>query len=348
MDNGDTLFDFLESAAVSDIGRRRKRNEDSVAHIPSHGVFCIADGMGGEDAGDVASQATVREVVAAMDAMTDLGERSSAQTKGDALDRALRKASEWIRKRSEEQGRGLSGSTVVVLTFDAARPAHGVALHAGDSRIYRLRKKDLEQLTRDHSMAEESGLSKSQMPKMFRGMVTRAVGISENLQLARAEVEVREGDLFLLCSDGLSGMLSHKKIRRLLLRHDDKPVATLAENLVAAANDAGGEDNISAILVRVGSFPPPVPVADAKPAEAKTDTDLLTPATAERANAEPVPGEEDECERETAETALLAPGAADRHGRSGPNDRPATGETLPRAMPKPHGLFGLFSGKDKE
>ncbi len=336
MDKDNALFEYLESADASDVGRRRRRNEDSVARIHAQGVFCVADGMGGEDSGDVASQATVREVTEAMNGLTDPSVRASAEKKGQALDRALHDASEWIRKRAEDQGRGISGSTVVALAFDAFAPVRAVAVHAGDSRIYRLRKNALTQITRDHSMAEESGLSKKQLPKMFRGMVTRAVGISENLQLAHTDVDVREGDLFLLCSDGLTGMLSDRKIRRRLLKDERAPLDDLVVDLVADANHAGGEDNISVILVRVGAFPPPPATEEAEQAERETRTDVgLAASPSEKSAAN------EDSEKETADTAPLNPPAAP-DGAEARNAGNETAETLRRPPQKLKNLTRLF------
>lgn len=246
---------FWDSADASDIGRHRKRNEDAVARLQAHGVFCIADGMGGENAGDVASQAVVRELKDAVLALADEPVPMSVESMCQTLEQALSDAGEWIRKRAEQQGQGVSGTTVVVLALDTLSPGRAMALHAGDSRLYRLRKRELTRLTRDHSILEESGLPKKKLPRMFHGMVTRAIGISDDTKLERTEVEVREGDLFLLCSDGLTGLLSDRKIRRLLLKYAHAPLDDTVASLVAGANEAGGHDNISVILVRVGPFP---------------------------------------------------------------------------------------------
>ncbi len=328
-------FAFLESAYASDIGRRRKRNEDSVASLHERGVFCVADGMGGEDAGDVASQAVVRGVNEAMAGEIPRNDILRVEDKCRRLDRALHESSEWIRKRAEAAGRGMSGSTVVLLAFDAVEPRAAVALHAGDSRLYRLRDEELTQITRDHSMAEESGMSKSQLPKIFRGMVTRAVGIQENIEIARTEVDVREGDLFLLCSDGLSGMLPDRKIRRLLLKNQSESLGETVAALVTAANDAGGEDNVSVIAVRVGALPASPPDGEGgEQEEDETRTDPRALATAAAAALAEKETEEDETERETADTLPL-PAAGGGEGKE-------TAETVRRPAGKCAPLARLF------
>ncbi|MDI6773874.1 MAG: SpoIIE family protein phosphatase [Verrucomicrobiota bacterium] len=136
-------------------------------------------------------------------------------------------------------------------------PEQAVALHAGDSRLYRYRKGGLAQMTRDHSLAEEAGFkNRKGLPRVFRGMVTRGVGIRENLALEETAVEARESDLFILCSDGLTGMVSDKRLRKLLRMNEEASLKELARTLVAEANESGGDDNISVILVRVGPLKP--------------------------------------------------------------------------------------------
>jgi PPM family protein phosphatase len=256
-------FEYLTSTELSDIGRKRSRNEDAVTRIPEYGVFCLADGMGGGDAGDEASQRTVEGVADGL--RTHLAGRTAAtgDTKCRVVRREVNLASQWIHQRSQERGRGVSGSTVVTLVFDPVKPSAAFVLHAGDSRLYRFRKNALAQITSDHSFAAEAGYkSGDQIPQQFRGVVTRAVGIKDSVELERTELDIVEGDLLLMCSDGLSGMVPDKKIRKFCRKHAEKPLEELAQALVAAANEAGGKDNISVVLVRAGALVP-IPASEA-------------------------------------------------------------------------------------
>ncbi|MCK5849306.1 MAG: serine/threonine-protein phosphatase [Kiritimatiellae bacterium] len=248
-------FDYLDSAELSDIGQRRKRNEDSVLRVASHGVFCVADGMGGADSGDVASSATVREIKNGLTDQTEKHIIAEASEKIQIVCDSLFHANEWIKERAADRGRGMSGSTVVILIFDAFDPRKAVCLHAGDSRIYRLRGNRFDQITRDHSIAEAAGFKdKKNIPKTFRGVVTRAIGIETNLDIEQTPVDVQKADLFLLCSDGLSGMVSDRKIKRILRARRGASLSRLAADLVEEANRRGGDDNISVVLVDVGEF----------------------------------------------------------------------------------------------
>lgn len=251
------MFEYLKSAELSDVGRKRKRNEDSLLRVESHAVFCVADGMGGADAGDVASSATVREIGEALRKNIDARSVAFASEKSRIVCEALGRANEWIKERSQQRGRGMSGSTVAVLIFDAVTPSRALCLHAGDSRVYRLRAGKLEQVTRDHSIAEAAGFKdRRSVPKTFRGVVTRAIGIEKNLDIEETPTTVEAGDLFMLCSDGLSTMLSDRRLRKILRGRGQASVDELAARLVDQANRQGGDDNITVVLVDVGEMAP--------------------------------------------------------------------------------------------
>lgn len=251
------MFEYLTSTELTDVGMRRKRNEDSVLRVESHAVFCVADGMGGADAGDVASSATVREIDESLKRNIDARSVAFASEKSRIVCEALGHANEWIKARSQERGRGMSGSTVAVLIFDAVSPAGALCLHAGDSRVYRFRNGKLDQITRDHSIAEAAGFKdRRSVPKTFRGVVTRAIGIEKNLDIEETGVDVESGDLFLLCSDGLTTMLTDRRLRKILRGRTQMSVKDLAARLVEQANKRGGDDNISVVLVDVGELVP--------------------------------------------------------------------------------------------
>jgi protein phosphatase len=242
----------LETAAVTDIGLRRANNEDAVLQLPDLGVFCVADGMGGQEEGEVASKAVVDTLEHAFSHVP------KAQKNGMVLDKnllscqAIEEAGRWIYDRSNENGSPGTGTTAIALVFDQDPLEGATSWHAGDSRLYRYRNGDLVLCTRDHSVAALAGVSdENALPAMFRGMVTRAVGVQETVELEKTEIDVQKGDIFLLCSDGLTRMLSDSHIADILSTFKPSQASSLARDLVNEANRLGGEDNISVILVAV-------------------------------------------------------------------------------------------------
>jgi len=171
---------------------------------------------------------------------------------------------------------------VVVLLFDAWQPSQGVCLHAGDSRVYVYRDGHFKLLTRDHSVAAAAGVSDERsLPAFCRGVVTRAVGLDEHVNLELTPVEVHPGDLFLLCSDGLTKMLTDAAIAKLLKKQVGAAnFDGLAQNLVDTANAAGGEDNVSVVLVRVADTLPPARGGTPEAAVPGMSTVILTSETA--------------------------------------------------------------------
>ena len=191
-----------------------------------------------------------------------------------------------------------TGSTAVVLVFDRAWPSRALVLHAGDSRAYRYRADKLVQLSADHSVAAAAGLPDDKnLPAMFRGVITRAVGLENAVVLEETATDVMAGDLFLLCSDGLNKMVSDKLLQKLLKKHRDGDLAAAARALVDEALKAGGEDNVSAVLVRVAAELPQEPTLELPPQTLRLEQEPLGPPRPEVA---PAASEE---ERETGQTA---------------------------------------------
>ena len=143
------------------------------------------------------------------------------------------------------------GTTVVCLFFSPDQPDRAIALHAGDSRVYRYRGRKLEQLTEDHSIAGSLGVDESTLHPFMQGVITRAVGIQADLELEETEVEVKPGDLFIVCSDGLTRMLNDRTLAR-IIRANRAKMEALVQAMVTEANQAGGYDNITLIAVQVG------------------------------------------------------------------------------------------------
>jgi protein phosphatase len=246
----------LKMASSTDPGMVRSHNEDSLAIDTDIGLAVLADGMGGYNAGEVASGiavALIREEVRKALADSDPS-RSEASPVLRAV-RVLREqctranASIFQSAQNQPQYAGM-GTTLVVAVFRDNRVLLG---HVGDSRCYRLRDGRLQQITRDHSLLQEqidAGLITPEQAAFSanKNLVTRAVGVEDSVLLETHQHDVLPGDLFLMCSDGLSDMLDDDGISQVLQQHESLEQCT--HGLIEAANDAGGKDNISVILGR--------------------------------------------------------------------------------------------------
>ena len=259
-------FSYLTSAELTDIGYRRPNNEDALVRLPEQGVFCIADGMGGVQGGAAASQAVADALRETFTESSDAPFALTAKASARLIAHALDSASQRIKAQADERGFIGSGSTAVVLAFDRISPSRALVLHAGDSRAYRYRNDTLDQLSADHSVAAAAGLAdEGDLPAMFRGVITRAVGLEDTVELEETAVDIEPNDLFLLCSDGLSKMVPDRLLQGLLREHAAAPLDTLARLLMDEALHAGGEDNVSVLLVRVADALPEAPTQETPP-----------------------------------------------------------------------------------
>ncbi|MCP3717565.1 protein phosphatase 2C domain-containing protein [Paraburkholderia sp. CNPSo 3076] len=231
------------SASRTDVGRVRALNEDACLDQPQRGLWAVADGMGGHTAGDLASGMIVRALGALVvpNALTSF----SATARG-----TLQTVNHQLREEAARRGVRMIGSTVAVLM---AKGREFAWLWAGDSRIYLYRDAQLEALTTDHSYVAElqaqghlSAEAARHHPSQH--LITRAVGAADWLDLDEGRIVVRDGDLFLLCSDGLSNEVQAPEMVRALEAGDCQHVTDL---LVEMALQAGGRDNITAVVVRV-------------------------------------------------------------------------------------------------
>ena len=240
----------LVVAARSDVGMIRAGNEDNfhTKSDDSGGIFIVADGMGGHAAGEVASEMAVEILRDQLSALRDLHDRNAA----DKVMNALRGANLAIYNRTvtETDKQGM-GTTASVLIISGRRYLIG---QVGDSRIYLLRDGVLRQLTKDHSYVQEQVDAGFLTPEQARyhpysNVITRCVGASDDVEPDSFAGETRDGDLFLVASDGLTGMVDDRRLQQLLISRAEPQ--RIVDSLIAEANGRGGLDNITAILVLV-------------------------------------------------------------------------------------------------
>jgi len=228
----------------SNTGNKRRRNEDSFVVAPP--LFAVADGMGGAQAGEVASK-----LAAAALEDTDPGSAGGEERVVALIQEANRRVYE--RSNADPAASGM-GTTITAALVEGTRVTFG---HVGDSRAYLLRDGVMEQLTEDHSLVNELMKSGKLSPEEAethpqRSVITRALGTDPDVDVDTFVVEAQEGDLFLICSDGLTTMVGDEDILQLLERHHDD-LDRAAKSLVAAANRAGGEDNITVVAFTISA-----------------------------------------------------------------------------------------------
>jgi protein phosphatase len=257
-------------SGVTDVGRKREANEDCFAAVIEDSLFVVADGMGGHAAGEVASHLAVtaisdfiastrRDAEVTWPYDYDITMSEECNRLKTAIRLANQKILDTISHKKELEG---MGTTLVGVLIADSRLCVG---HVGDSRAYLIRSGEISQLTSDHSWVNEqvklgflSKIDAGRHP--FRNVVTRALGSKEDVVVDVAEQELKAGDFLLLCSDGLNTMLDDEKIVRLVVDNTDD-VEAAAKALIAGANQNGGEDNVTVILIKVEKDPARLPQA---------------------------------------------------------------------------------------
>jgi serine/threonine protein phosphatase PrpC len=249
---------MVEIAGLSDTGRHRKRNEDAIDWDAGLGLVMVADGMGGNQGGDIASVTALRSIKNDMRrALVDLrrrGERSNVrEQRGALVIELVRRANQAVRQSAARDSRlhGMGTTLVMCLLSDT----YLTVAHVGDSRLYRLRAGSLERLTEDHSIVQElvgrgEMSAKQAAISRNRNVITRALGINPDVMVDIAHHDLASGDLYMLCSDGLTSMASESEIADTLATNADSLDGS-AKSVVDLANFRGGRDNISVVLVRV-------------------------------------------------------------------------------------------------
>jgi len=238
----------IKTFSITDIGRKRKLNQDyvytseqPVGNLPN--VFIVADGMGGHNAGDYASKVTVETIVA------DIA-GSSEKNPVKIMGNAIKAANKVIHKKSCENSE-LEGMGTTVVAASCIGGCLQVA-NVGDSRLYLINDREIKQITRDHSLVEEmirmGGIARADARNHpDKNIITRAVGVCDTVEPDFFTVELKKGDTVLMCTDGLTNMLEDEEIRMII--NGARDIVEKAETLVRAANDNGGKDNITVILI---------------------------------------------------------------------------------------------------
>lgn len=248
----------LEIVGVTDVGRKRSHNEDAIGSDPEHGLAVLADGMGGYQAGEMASSIAVNTILGEVRAkLKDISpvevDDDTGFSRGTLLFKAaIEKANRVIHTaaKSKPECEGMGTTVVAVGFFDDQLSV----AHVGDSRLYRLREGHLEQVTSDHSLLQELIDKGFYTPEEARkslnkNLVTRAIGVEDTVAPDFQEELVKPGDIYLLCSDGLSDQVDDNEIAA-ILKSRGSDLEDAGRVLVGKANEYGGRDNISVILAR--------------------------------------------------------------------------------------------------
>jgi serine/threonine protein phosphatase PrpC len=252
-------------AGLTDTGLLREHNEDSLLLLPEYRVCAVADGMGGHRSGDVASQLAVStlsdffSITVGRDATWPFPVDPNLTEEENYLVTGLRLANRRIFDRSLRTVADFGmGTTIVGAMFNATNQKVTVG-HVGDSRCYRIRNGSIVQLTRDHSLVSDAAhmapwMTEEEIRQLPPNVITRALGIREEVLVDILTDETREGDVYLLCSDGLSGMLTDPELLDIITKTPS--LDECCRELVQRANLAGGVDNITAVLARIEADKP--------------------------------------------------------------------------------------------
>ncbi len=261
MHSGNGQHPVLRACGRTDVGLKRQANEDSIKLDENLRLFAIADGMGGHAAGEIASRTaieTLHEFVAHAAINRDFtwpfGIDSKFSLGENVLLTGIHLANRRVCRLAGENETYSGMGTTVAAIYAPERVIH--IGHVGDSRVYRLRGNELQLLTDDHSWVNEQ-LKRNIITEdearnhRWRNVITRALGNRQDVEVDLKSVDMQCGDLFLICSDGLTGMVDDQTLHQVLSTHPQEDLQALCGRLVELANEAGGQDNISVILVRV-------------------------------------------------------------------------------------------------
>ncbi|RYZ03551.1 MAG: Stp1/IreP family PP2C-type Ser/Thr phosphatase [Myxococcales bacterium] len=254
------------AAGLTDVGLQRDHNEDSFAILQDHELYIVADGMGGHRAGDVASKLATEAIVdffratAAEDFTWPFHFDSRMSEEENRLLTGIKIANRQIVERSSRSRECHGMGTTVVGALFSGRKGKMYIGHVGDSRAYRVRGGEIRQMTRDHSLVNDyllamPELTEEQKSELPKNVITRALGMQEHVSVDLQGDDATIGDCYVLCSDGLSGMIEDSEILDIVSKSPS--IEEACRKLIALANEHGGEDNITAVLVRIEEEPSP-------------------------------------------------------------------------------------------
>jgi len=242
----------IKVSCKTDVGLRRERNEDSFLYDEELGLYCVADGMGGHRGGEVASSMAVKAMLEFVRSVTGQNRKYGAR---EVLVRGYEEASSRIYEKSHIESPELHGMGTTLVTAFAADGSLFIG-NVGDSRAYLYSQGSLWQLTEDHSLVNEqlrAGLIKEEdLPRLTnRNVITRSVGFEREVQVDIVERPMTKGDLYLLCSDGLCGLVDDQVILDAIEKHGfDKP-ENIVDDCIDEAKAAGGDDNVTVMVITV-------------------------------------------------------------------------------------------------
>ncbi|OFZ79802.1 MAG: hypothetical protein A2583_08895 [Bdellovibrionales bacterium RIFOXYD1_FULL_53_11] len=235
---------------ATDVGMKRRQNQDSGAALPEIGLFMVADGMGGHRGGETASSMAVAVITESVRCALQQGGSTPAKVLTEAIGAASKAIHERAAKQPELSG---MGTTTTAILFSGDTLTIG---HVGDSRCYFIRPGKIWQVTRDHSLVQEkfrAGLITRDQIKTdkLKNVITRSVGFEPSVEVEIFEMDALPGDAFMLCSDGLSGLADEKSILEVIEKrlYGENDIKSAATDLIKTANDRGGDDNITAIII---------------------------------------------------------------------------------------------------
>ena len=251
-------------AGMTDTGLLREHNEDSLLLLPEYGIVAVADGMGGHRSGDVASQLAIStlsdffSVVVGRDGTWPFPADPNLTEEENYVITGLRLANRRIFDRSLRTMADFGMGTTIVAAIFTKKADKVTVGHVGDSRCYRIRGDEIHQMTRDHSLVNDyllamPELTEEQKSELPKNVITRALGMQEHVTVDLQGDDATVGDCYVLCSDGLSGMIEDSEILEIVA--GSPTIEEACRKLIALANEHGGEDNITAVLVKIEDEP---------------------------------------------------------------------------------------------
>jgi serine/threonine protein phosphatase PrpC len=259
------------AAGLSDVGLQREHNEDSFLVLNEYDLYVVADGMGGHRAGDVASRIATETIseffksTANDDVTWPFHFDTNLSEEENRLLTGIRVANRQIFERSTRSREYHGMGTTVVGAMFSPRKQRMYIGHVGDSRCYRVRDGRIQQLTRDHSLINDylvamPELTEAQRSELPKNVITRALGMQDQVVVDLQHDDPHAGDVYILCSDGLSGMMSDEEIQDIVTSSSE--IRTACKKLIERANQQGGEDNITAVLIKIENKDAPLDGTD--------------------------------------------------------------------------------------